>query len=140
MKRQKSQARTFENMGYRKVQRKNSRNRKLLTAEHQKWLKNNGYRNIGWQNVINLYQKIAELQSEERIDNLDLEELFLEADRIGNKYLTNEEVRANEQKLAQEVNQIAEIIDSQFSDNTITVIDYSNQYKKSQRSRKKIAK
>ena len=140
MKRKKFQARTFENMGYRKVQRKNSRNRKLLTAEHQKWLKNNGYRNIGWQNVINLYQKIAELQSEERIDNLDLEELFLEADRIGNKYLTNEEVRANEQKLAQEVNQIAEIIDSQFSDNTITVIDYSNQYKKSQRSRKKIAK
>lgn len=140
MKNKKSSAKTFENMGYRKVQRKNSRNRKLLTTEHQKWLKDNGYRNIGWDNVINLYQKIAELQSEERIDNLDLEELFLEADRIGNKYLSSEEIRENEQKLAREVNQIADIIDSQFPDNTLTVVDYSNHHKQSKKSRRIIAK
>ena len=135
MIKKKSSARTFENMGYRKVQRKNSRNRKLLATEHQKWLKSNGYRNVGWDNIINLYQKIAELQSEERIDNLDLEELFLEADRIGNKYLSSAEIRANEQKLAKEVNQIAEIIDSQFPDNTLTVIDYSK-YRRQSKNRK----
>lgn len=127
-------------MGYRKVQRKNSRNRKLLTLEYQKWLKNNGYRNIGWQNVINLYQKIIELQSEERINRLDLEELFLEADRIGNKYLSSEEIKKNEQKLAKEVNKISEIIDSQFPDNTLTVIDYSNHHKQSKKSRRKITR
>ena len=52
---------TYEGMSYRKVQRKNSRNRNLLTKENRKWLKNNGYKNIGWKNVIGLYQKIAEL-------------------------------------------------------------------------------
>ena len=51
MIKKKSSARTFENMGYRKVQRKNSRNRKLLATEHQKWLKSNGYRNVGWDNI-----------------------------------------------------------------------------------------
>lgn len=139
MKNKKYKARTFENMRYRKVQRKNSRNRKLLKLEHQKWLKTNGYRNVGWQNVINLYQKIADLQSEERIDDLNLEELFLEADRIGNKYLSSEEIRENEQKLAREVNKISEIIDSQFPDNTLTIIDYSNSYSKPA-TRKKIRK
>ena len=85
MLRQNKQARTFEGMSYRKVQRKNSRNRNLLSKQQQQWLKKNSYRNIGWDNVISLYRKIAELQRQEQINNLDLEELFLEADRIGNK-------------------------------------------------------
>ena len=130
--------RTFQNMGYRKVQRKNSRNRNLLNKENQNWLKTNGYRNIGWDNVINLYQKITELQRQEQIHNLDLEELFLEADRIGNKYFSDQEIYEKQQTIAQELNEIAEIIDSQFSKDRIEVIDYSKKTKKT--SRKKATK
>ena len=85
-------------MGYRKVQRKNSRNRSQLTTENQKWLKDNGYRNIGWNNVISLYEKIIELQDKERINDCSLEELFLEADRIGNKYFTSQEINKRHKK------------------------------------------
>ena len=143
MNSKKSSARTFANMSYRKVQRKNSRNRSLLKIEHQKWLKNNGYRNLGWTNVINLYQKIAELQSKERIQDLDLEELFLEADRIGNKYLSDREIQVNQQKIACELDEISEVIDLQFPDNTLEVVDYSKSTNKRDRKKtqtKKIVK
>ncbi len=88
----KTKARTFQRMKYRTVQRKNSRNRLKLSPENQQYLKDNGYRNIGWTNVISLFEKIIELQKQESINNLSLEELFIEADRVGNKYLTNKEI------------------------------------------------
>ena len=130
----KLEPRTFKRMGYRQVQRKNSRNRNQLTAEHQKWLKDNGYRNIGWSNVISLYEKIIDLQDKERINDFSLEELFLEADRIGNKYFTNQEINERHKKIAIEVNQIAEIIDLQFPDNKLEIFDYSKNNKKNFKS------
>ncbi|RUR84490.1 hypothetical protein ACF3DV_19480 [Chlorogloeopsis fritschii PCC 9212] len=80
------------------------------------------------------------LQIEEIVDrypfeDLTLEELFIEADRIGNKYLTAQEREEFNQKLAQEVNEIAEEIDRQFPDTEIEVIDFSK--KNSNNSRKK---
>ncbi len=134
MANKKLEPRTFKRMGYRQVQRKNYRNRNQLTAEHQKWLKDNGYRNIGWSNVISLYEKIIDLQDKERIHDFSLEELFLEADRIGNKYFTNQEINERHKKIAIEVNQIAEIIDLHFPDNKLEIFDYSKNNKKTLKS------
>lgn len=132
---------TFQNMSYRKVQRINARNRSLLKVEHQQWLKNNGYRNIGWNNIIALYDKISELQRQEQINDLDLENLFLEADRIGNKYFSEREIYEKQQKIAEELNEIAKIIDFQFPDKQIEVIDYSkNKRKQAYKKRKQIIK
>ena len=125
MAHKKNEVITFEGMRYRQVQRKNSRNRNLLLKEQQKWLTAEGYRNVGWNNVIDLFKKIKEIQEQEHIKSLDLEELFLEADRIGNKYLDNREINRRNLLIAKELNQITNIIDKQFSDNTFEVIDYS---------------
>ncbi|MGL5076838.1 MAG: hypothetical protein ACRDBG_13575, partial [Waterburya sp.] len=75
--------------------------------------------------VIKLFQKIEELQDREKIKDWSLEELFLESDRVGNKYLTNQEMNDFNCSLAREVNQISEIIDLQFPDSTIEIINYS---------------
>jgi len=125
----KDKVRTFKRMGYRQVQRKNSRNRKLLLKEQQQCLKNNGYRNVGWQNVIDLFNKIHEIQQENNIKSLNLEELFIEADCIGNKYLNDQEINQRNLAISQELNKIADIIDEQFPDNTVEVIDYSQTLK-----------
>ena len=65
------------------------------------------------------------MQQKETVKSLSLEELFLEADRIGNKYLNSQEINQRNQRIAQELNEIAEIIDSQYPDQTLEVIDYS---------------
>lgn len=124
-------------MNYRRVQKNNSRNRKKLKKEEQKWLKNNGYKNVGWENVISLYQKIEELLDKAKIDDLTLEELFLEADRIGNKYLTSQEIQDFQQKLSREVNEIADEIDRQFPETEIEIIDFSKQTNKKYRRKAK---
>ena len=121
----KTKARTFQRMKYRTIQRKNSRNRRQLNFENQQFLKDNGYRNIGWSNVISLFEKIIELQRQESICNLSIEELFIEGDRIGNKYLSNKEINERNLKIAQQLNEIADIIDLQFPDNKVEVVDYS---------------
>ena len=121
----KNKLRTFEGMKYRQVQRKNSRNKKLLLQEQQQWLKENGYRNLGWNHVVDLFKKIQEIQQEENIKSLSLEELFLEADRLGNKYLDSNEINERNLAIAKEVNQIADLFNEQFPDNTVEVIDYA---------------
>lgn len=111
-------------MSYREVQRSNSDRRSKLLKKDQKWLKENGYKNVGWNNVIKLYQKINDLLIQPDPNEDTLEELFLKADRIGNKYQTPEEIAAFNQKLAAEVNEIAAQVDRQFPDSEIEVIDY----------------
>ncbi|MBD2515993.1 hypothetical protein H6G93_13400 [Nostoc sp. FACHB-973] len=119
-------------MSYRDVQRANSKNRTQLHQDDQAWLKENCYKNIGWTNVINLYHKIEDFLNKYSLDDLTVEELFLEADRIGNKYLTSEEIQSFNQNLSREVNDIAEEIDKQFPDTEIEFIDFrkktSNRY------------
>lgn len=56
---------------------------------------------------------------------MSLEELFLEADRIGSKYQTPQEKADFNQQLSQEVAAIGELIDKQFPDTEMEVIDYS---------------
>ena len=125
MSSKKSSARTFQGMNYRKVQRKNSRDRQQLTKENQIWLKVHKYRNLGWTNVIQLFEKIRELQEQEIVKSLSLEELFIEADRIGNKYLNSQEINQRNQRIAQELDEIADIIDSQYPNQKVEIIDYN---------------
>ena len=112
-------------MSYREVQRTNSKNRLKLNNQDKTWLKINQYKNIGWQNVIKFYQKIEELLEKSPFEEMSLEELFLEADRIGDKYQTPQEKAEFNQQLSQEVTKIAELIDKHFPDTEIEVVDYN---------------
>lgn len=125
MNRKKSKTKTFARLNYRQIQKKNSRDRLQLTKENQKWLKEHNYKNRGWSNVISLFKKITELKDKENIKKLNLEELFIEADFVGNKYLSDQEINSRNLRIAQELNDIAEIIDAQFPDTTREIIDYS---------------
>ncbi|NEQ20482.1 MAG: hypothetical protein F6K28_14805 [Microcoleus sp. SIO2G3] len=58
-------------------------------------------------------------------DEPTLEELFLEADRIGQKYQTREEREAFNQEMAAEVSAISDLIEQQFPETELEVIDYS---------------
>ena len=123
----------FNGMSYRDTQRINSKNRNKLKQEDIHWLKTEGYKNVGWNNLISLYDKIKDFLDKYQFDDLTLEELFLEADRIGNKYLTSQEIQETNYKLAKEVNEIAEEIDRQYPDTEIEIIDFSNKTKKTYR-------
>jgi hypothetical protein len=120
-----SKKRLFGGMGYRDVQRSNSNRRRKLPKAEQKWLKENGYRNVGWDNVIQLYQKINELLSTPDADDPTLEDLFLKAESIGNKYQTAEEREAFNEALRTEAEAIAQKIDQQFPDDGVEFIDFS---------------
>jgi len=131
---QKNKKRQFINMSYREVQRANSINRSKLHKKEQKLLKESGYKNLGWANVISLYEKIEEFLEKTKLEDLTLEDLFLEADRVGNKYLTAQEIEEFNQKMFNEVSKISEEVDKQFPDTEIEVIDFS---RKSTNRRKK---
>ncbi|MGB3517893.1 MAG: hypothetical protein WBA43_15665 [Elainellaceae cyanobacterium] len=118
-----SKKRLFCGMGYREVQRSNSTRKAQLTRAQQQWLRKQGQRNVGWENIIKLYHALNDLQYDS--DEPTLEELFLKAERIGNKYQTSEEIQAFNQALNAEVAAISEEIDRQFPDNSMEVIDYS---------------
>ncbi len=128
-----SQARRFEGMSYREVQRSNSRNRDQLQNVDRQWLKENGYKNVGWESVIQLYQKIQSFLEQDST----LEDLFLEADRIGNQYLTPEEIATFNQELSEVAGEISEEIDRQFPDTEIELIDFSNSAKPRKKSNQK---
>lgn len=134
----KKKTKTFNNRNYREVQSDNSKKRSKLEKKDRQWLKTNRYKNVGWDNVISLHQKINEFLERDEWKEWSLEDLFLEADRIGNKYLTYQEIVNFNQRLSQEVNEIAEEIDRQFPDTTVEQIDFSNNTKNN--SRKNIFK
>jgi hypothetical protein len=136
MAKQKSKARTFNQMSYRDVQRANSQNRGKLNKDDQKWLKENNYKNVGWENVILLYQKIEEFLDKQKYEDFSLEELFLEADHIGNKYQTSEEIAEFNRKLSEVVSEISEEVDKQFPDTEIEVIDCSSQSSRTKQTKK----
>ncbi|MBC1218592.1 hypothetical protein GNF10_24220 [Nostoc sp. UCD121] len=133
MTERKTKKAIFNGMSYRDTQRVNSKNRNKLKQEDIHWLKAEGYKNVGWNNAISLYHKIKEFLDKYQFDELTLEELFLEADRIGNKYFTAQEIQESNQRLAKEVNEIAEEIDKQFPDTEIEFIDFGNKTKKTYR-------
>jgi C-terminal processing protease CtpA/Prc len=127
----KKSRRIFQGMSYREVQSSNSKCRTKLHKEDQKWLKDNNYKNIGWDKIIILYQKIEDFLDKYALEDTTLEELFLEADRIGNRYLTNIEIEEFNQKMSKEVNEISKEIDKQFPDTEIEFIDFGKNEKNS---------
>lgn len=120
--------RNFLGMSYREVQRWNSDNRKKLNRQQQKNLKEQGFRNIGWESVIELYLVLETLikPDPEPESELGLEELFLEASRIGDKYQTDED-RANfQEKFNREIAEIDQLIEGHFPESPVLeFIDYS---------------
>ena len=124
---------TFNKMSYREVQSANTLNRSKLSKKDQQELKHNQYKNVGWDNVISLYQKIEELL--DPLKDLTLEDLFLEADRVGNKYQSSQEIQEFNQHLAKEVNEVLEAIDRQFPDTEIEIIDFGSSDHRPQKSR-----
>ncbi|NJL88021.1 MAG: hypothetical protein HC886_21900 [Leptolyngbyaceae cyanobacterium SM1_1_3] len=116
--------RKFNGRGYRQVQRSNSERRSQLPKADQTWLKQKGYKNVGWDSVVKLYQKIEQLLAHIADDEPTLEDLFLQADRIGKRYQSDEEIQAFDQQLAQEVNAISEIVDRQFPEEDSESVDY----------------
>jgi hypothetical protein len=132
----KSSKKIFQSMSYREVQLANSKNRNELSKADQQWLKNSGYKNVGWDKVITLYKKIEELLRErDNLNDLSLGDLFLEADRIGNKYLTKEEITENNQKLAKANSMINDQIDRSFPDQEDEIIDFSDKSRRKNQSR-----
>jgi hypothetical protein len=120
-----STAKTHQGLSYRSLQAKNSANRQKLAKTQQNWLRDNGYKNVGWDAVIRLAAKIADLLEQDELADMSLESLFLEADRVGNKYQTAAEVEQFQQAMAQTANAIADQIDAQFPQTELEVIDFS---------------
>lgn len=116
--------RLFDGLTYRELQSSNTRRRKLLSKANQVWLKNHRYKNVGWDNVIHLHQKINSFLDTHKEDDLSLEELFLEADRIGSKYQTPEEINTFQQDLSTTVESIAQKIDRHFPEEEPEMIDF----------------
>jgi hypothetical protein len=129
----RKQKQTMNGMSYREVQGANTLNRTKLSQEDQQWLKANQYKNVGWDSVIRLYQKIEELLNP--LVDLTLEDLFLEADRIGSKYQTAEEIQEFNQQFAQVVSEVSETIDRQFPDTEVEVVDFSGAARKTRKSK-----
>ncbi|WP_310481457.1 hypothetical protein [Chamaesiphon sp. VAR_48_metabat_403] len=115
----------FNGMGYRQVQRSNSDNKLKLKSEEIQLLKNSGCKNVGWEKVIQLYLKIQDLLSSPYRNNWSLSELFTEADRIGNKYQSVQEISDFEMKFTVLSQEIDEEIDRIYPDKQIEIIDFS---------------
>ncbi|WP_287280564.1 hypothetical protein [Okeania sp. SIO2G5] len=122
----KRKKRTFDGMGYREVQRSNSTRRGRLSKTQRQWLNSNHYKNVGWDSVIALYQKINDLIANNTEDGETLESLFLKAERIGNKYQTQEEQKTFQRQLSQVTEAVAETIEQQFPSAETEYIDFSS--------------
>jgi hypothetical protein len=113
----------YMGLGYQSLQKDNRIKREKLPKTDQDWLKNNGYRNIGWPHVISLFDKIQSLQE---LTEYSLEELFLEVDRIGERYQEPEEIQSFQAAMADEAEQIAVLIDQIFPDTKSEVINFGS--------------
>jgi hypothetical protein len=115
----------FNGMGYRQVQRSNSDNKAKMQSEEVQLLKNSGYKNVGWEKVTQLYLKIQEMSISPYLENWSLDELFLEADRIGRKYQSVDEIVTFEKQFTMLSQEIDDEIDRCFPDTEVEKIDFS---------------
>jgi hypothetical protein len=67
MKRQNS----LDNLNYREAQKRNSEHFNSLKKSEQKILREKGYRNVGWQNVIKSWQLLQSKITNQPIDFID---------------------------------------------------------------------
>jgi hypothetical protein len=115
----------FNGMGYRQVQRSNSDNKAKMQSEDVQLLKNSGYKNVGWEKVTQLYLKIQEMSISHYRENWSLSELFVEADRIGRKYQSADEIATFEKQVTMLSQEIDDEIDRYFPDKEVEIIDFS---------------
>jgi hypothetical protein len=115
----------FNGMGYRQVQRSNSDNKAKMQSEEVQLLKNSGYKNVGWEKVTQLYLKIQEMSISHYRENWSLSELFVEADRIGRKYQSADEITTFEKQVTMLSQEIDDEIDRYFPDKEVEIIDFS---------------
>jgi hypothetical protein len=115
----------FNGMGYRQVQRSNSDNKAKMQSEEVQLLKNSGYKNVGWEKVTQLYLKIQEMSISHYRENWSLSELFVEADRIGRKYQSADEIATFEKQVTMLSQEIDDEIDRCFPDTEVETIDFS---------------
>ena len=115
----------FNGMNYRQVQRSNSDRKIELKSTEIQLLKNIGCKNVGWKKVTQLYLKIQEMLTSPYRDNWSLDELFLEADRIGNKYQSVDEITTFEQQFTILSHEINDEIERHFPDTQTEIIDFS---------------
>jgi hypothetical protein len=123
------QARTVEGLGYRGMQQANAARRDRLSKTDRAALKQQGFRNVGWDNVICLSQRLDELLNKPELDQSDLpslDSLFLEADRIGNVYQSAEEIAAFNQALAEASSAVDEAIEAHFPDNEVEIVHFQS--------------
>jgi hypothetical protein len=120
----KSSPRTHQKFTYTQLQAFNKQSRSELRRDDRQWLKVNGYKNVGWDCAIALYEKIIDYKAKYDLEDDSLEDLFLEADRIGNKYQTSEEIETFQSSLAFAANAIADLVDKQYPDTVTEFIDY----------------
>jgi Holliday junction resolvasome RuvABC endonuclease subunit len=120
------QVRFYNGMKYRQLQSYNTQKRQSLSEEKKQWLKSNDYRNIGWEKIIKLYEKITEFLLKDSLQDISLEDIFLEADRIGNKYQNSEEIHKLNQQLCQINQEISDEIDKHFPDDEIVFLNFSS--------------
>jgi hypothetical protein len=100
--------REFNGMGYRQVQRSNSENKAKMQSEETQ-----------------LYLKIQAMLTSPYRENWSLDELFLEADRIGRKYQSADEIATFEKQFTMLSQEIDDEIDRHFPDTEVEIIDFS---------------
>ena len=115
----------FNGMSYRQVQQANSDNKSKLKPEEIKLIKNTGYKNVGWDDVVQLYTKIKEMLDSPYRGDWSLGDLFLEADRIGQKYQSDDEIETFERKFEIVSQEIETEIDRCFPDTEVEIIDFA---------------
>ncbi len=139
-----------DGLKYREVQQANGQRRDQLTKTDRTALKSQGFRNVGWDNVLRLNQRLDELLGPAPDPNLpdpnlpdpdpdlpSLDSLFLEADRIGNAYQSAEEIAAFNQALAEATSAVDEAIDRLFPDTEAEVVHFQNTARSAPRKRRR---
>jgi hypothetical protein len=112
----------FQGMGYRQLQRVNSTQKQQFSADELIILKNEGHKNVGWESVIRLQERIQELLTSFYRNGWGLDQLFLEADRIGQKYQSSTEIAIYEEQLSLLSVEIDDEIDKYFPDTEVEII------------------
>lgn len=135
-----------DGLRYRDVQQANGLRRDRLTKADRRDLKDQGFRNVGWNNILRLRQRLDELLGPDRDEaNPDLPDpdlpsldaLFLEADRLGNAYQSAEEIAAFNRALAEAANGVDEAIDAQFPDTEVEIVHFQSSQPRGRSAKRK---
>jgi hypothetical protein len=118
--------RTYRDLDYPALQAQNSQQRAQLSLEQRRHLQQQGYKNVGWEKVIALAERLEQLRMPGEFADWSLDELFLEAERVGDRYQTPDEIARHRDQMAVETAAIEALIEQQFPDPDPEVIDFAH--------------